>query len=179
MTDAQIYKYATTMTEDLFMMSVTGIADEYDSDNWDAVNASMRDLYRVCNKSMKEIRRYTGLTQGSFAELINSNKRTVEDWEYGKRNPTDTVKFLILQYLGMFKRDTKNYKAIYKIYGTLDSTEDFTEWKERNEKAGYLTVNTGKDNNKYAWYYDGSTEIAVNVDTLYTISEEQIADVLE
>lgn len=128
MTDAQIYRYATTLTEEQFLLSVTGIAEEYNSDNWDSANAAMRDLYRVCNKSMKEIRNSTGLTQGAFAELINSNKRTVEDWEYGKRNPTDTVKFLILEFLGLFKR----------------SIPEMTESKEYAVKTFSVEINRNK-----------------------------------
>ena len=37
--------------------------------------------------TIKEIRLFTGLSQANFSEKYNIPKRTLQDWEYGKRIP--------------------------------------------------------------------------------------------
>lgn len=104
MTDAQIYRYATELeSKEKFLLAVGGIAEEYEKD-WDAAGKHMEKLYEVCNMDIKEIRKEKGLTQAAFADYINASKRTIEDWEAGRRNPPGHVKFLILEYAGLFKR---------------------------------------------------------------------------
>ena len=44
---------------------------------------------------VKAIREKTGLSQGRFANLIGVSKRTLENWEQGRRHPTGPAKALL------------------------------------------------------------------------------------
>ena len=44
---------------------------------------------------VKEIREKVGLSQGQFARLIGVSKRTLENWEQGRRHPTGPAKALL------------------------------------------------------------------------------------
>ena len=44
---------------------------------------------------VKAIREKTGLSQARFAMLIGVSKRTVENWEQGRRHPTGPAKALL------------------------------------------------------------------------------------
>jgi putative transcriptional regulator len=44
---------------------------------------------------VKEIRERTGLTQARFAYLLGVSKRTLENWEQGRRQPTGPAKVLL------------------------------------------------------------------------------------
>lgn len=46
-------------------------------------------------QSIKEIRQATGLSQAKFCEALNIPKRTLEDWEQGKRACPEYVAELI------------------------------------------------------------------------------------
>lgn len=48
---------------------------------------------------IKELRLAAGLTQQAFSDLIHVPKRTIENWEYGKSQPTECLLFLIEYYL--------------------------------------------------------------------------------
>jgi putative transcriptional regulator len=44
---------------------------------------------------VKAIREKTGLSQSRFASLIGVSKRTLENWEQGRRHPTGPAKALL------------------------------------------------------------------------------------
>lgn len=44
---------------------------------------------------VKEIREQTGLSQVRFAAMIGVSKRTLENWEQGRRQPTGPAKALL------------------------------------------------------------------------------------
>jgi putative transcriptional regulator len=44
---------------------------------------------------VKTIRERTGLSQTQFATLIGVSKRTLENWEQGRRNPTGPARALL------------------------------------------------------------------------------------
>lgn len=44
---------------------------------------------------VKAIREQTGLSQARFAMLIGVSKRTLENWEQGRRHPTGPAKALL------------------------------------------------------------------------------------
>ena len=48
---------------------------------------------------IKALRAATGLTQKAFAELTGIPKRTIEQWESGRRNPPDYLIKLLAYYL--------------------------------------------------------------------------------
>lgn len=50
-------------------------------------------------KTTKEIRKIAGLTQKELSELTKIPKRTIENWESGKRVPPDWVLILLEYYV--------------------------------------------------------------------------------
>ena len=44
---------------------------------------------------VKAIRAKTGLTQGRFADVVGVSKRTLENWEQGRRHPTGPARALL------------------------------------------------------------------------------------
>jgi putative transcriptional regulator len=44
---------------------------------------------------VKDIREKTGLSQNRFATLIGVSKRTLENWEQGRRHPTGPARALL------------------------------------------------------------------------------------
>lgn len=64
----------------------------------------------VSAPDVQVIRQQTGLSQQSFAALIGVSKRTLENWEQGRRQPTGPAKAL----LRILARDPKNaLKALH------------------------------------------------------------------
>jgi putative transcriptional regulator len=55
--------------------------------------ASRRFVVR--EPEVKLIREQTGLSQADFARLIGVSKRTLENWEQGRRNPTGPARALL------------------------------------------------------------------------------------
>ena len=60
---------------------------------------------------VKQIREKTGLSQTDFARLIGVSKRTLENWEQGRRSPTGPARAL----LKIVKTDPKG--AIHALHG--------------------------------------------------------------
>ena len=52
-------------------------------------------MTRVSNNNIKEIRLMTGLSQAKFAEKYGIPKRSIENWESGKRNCPPYVESLL------------------------------------------------------------------------------------
>ena len=45
--------------------------------------------------TVKELRQITGLTQKAFAEKYHIPKRTLENWEGGQREASETILYLL------------------------------------------------------------------------------------
>lgn len=56
-------------------------------------DASRRFTFK--GPEVKEIREKTGLSQTHFARLIGVSKRTLENWEQGRRRPTGPARALL------------------------------------------------------------------------------------
>lgn len=52
-------------------------------------------IFEFQNPEVKQIREKTGLSQAHFALLIGVSKRTLENWEQGRRHPTGPAKALL------------------------------------------------------------------------------------
>lgn len=50
--------------------------------------------------TIKAARKAAGLTQQGMSDLLGIPKRTVQDWEGGKRTPPDWAERLIIEKLG-------------------------------------------------------------------------------
>lgn len=57
--------------------------------------------------TIKDIRKLTGLSQNGFADKYNIPKRTIQEWEQGRREPPDylvrLLEFKVKEDLGMEK----------------------------------------------------------------------------
>ncbi len=51
--------------------------------------------FQFVEPEVKAIREKTGLSQSRFAMLIGVSKRTLENWEQGRRHPTGPAKVLL------------------------------------------------------------------------------------
>ena len=52
-------------------------------------------VFEFPEPEVKDIREKTGLSQARFAMLIGVSKRTLENWEQGRRHPTGPAKALL------------------------------------------------------------------------------------
>jgi putative transcriptional regulator len=52
-------------------------------------------VFKYPDPKVKAIREKTGLSQAAFAVLIGVSKRTLENWEQGRRHPTGPAKVLL------------------------------------------------------------------------------------
>ena len=58
-------------------------------------NAEPSRMFEYPEPEVKNIREKTGLSQTRFALLIGVSKRTLENWEQGRRHPTGPAKALL------------------------------------------------------------------------------------
>lgn len=78
---------------------------------------------------IKEIRKYSGLTQDAFSKKYNIPKRTLEGWESGKRNPPEYVLILLERVV---QEDSEGEKNNMKKYEIMKNSAEFN-WKHRKE----------------------------------------------
>ncbi|WP_462368809.1 helix-turn-helix domain-containing protein [Roseburia hominis] len=78
---------------------------------------------------IKEIRKYSGLTQDAFSKKYNIPKRTLEGWESGKRNPPEYVLMLLERVV---QEDSEGEKNNMKKYEIMKNSAEFN-WKHRKE----------------------------------------------
>jgi|TARA_R110000868_G_scaffold310023_12_gene571282 putative transcriptional regulator len=52
-------------------------------------------LIEFAEPQVKAIRAKTGLTQNRFADVLGVSKRTLENWEQGRRHPTGPARALL------------------------------------------------------------------------------------
>lgn len=62
-------------------------------------------------EALKTARTDAGITQQGMAESMLIPKRTIEDWEGGKRTPPPYVQRFVLNELESIKRGAQNDKA--------------------------------------------------------------------
>ena len=78
--------------------------------------------------------------------------------------------------------DVNDYLEIFAEeieINALEKMRDLTDLYALENDGDYLTENTGRDGNTYLWYTDKNQNIAINVETLETLSQEQIEELLE
>ena len=68
-------------------------------------------VFKHPDPKVKVIREKTGLSQAHFALLIGVSKRTLENWEQGRRHPTGPAKAL----LRILDADPKH--AVHALHG--------------------------------------------------------------
>ncbi|MBT81075.1 MAG: transcriptional regulator [Alteromonadaceae bacterium] len=80
------------MNDDIFNELLESVrqADDIIKGNADASRVTV-----VSQPKVKEIRAKTGLSQNHFALVIGVSKRTLENWEQGRRHPTGPARALL------------------------------------------------------------------------------------
>lgn len=58
----------------------------------------------MAENEFRTARKRLGLTQQELSELLEIPKRTIEDWEGGRRNPPEWVKKLVLEKMESMKQ---------------------------------------------------------------------------
>ena len=62
--------------------------------------------------TIKEARLVAGLTQKGMSEMLGIPKRTIEEWEAGKRTPPTYVEKLVVEKLETIKKERDNMKKV-------------------------------------------------------------------
>lgn len=70
----------------------------------DARVAMLVEMWDVAHMSVREIRSRTGLTQAAFCTRFCMPKRTLENWEGGKRSCPDYVRLMLAELSGAYTR---------------------------------------------------------------------------
>lgn len=81
--------------------------DEYYEISQERIEA-VGAIWDMAHASMKDIRACTGLSQFGFAQRFCIPKRTVEDWEAGRRTCPPYVHLLLAQAVNMYKREEQD-----------------------------------------------------------------------
>ena len=77
--------------------------------------------------TIKEARLAAGLTQKAMSEMLGIPKRTIEEWEAGKRTPPTYVEKLVVEKLESIKKERDNMKKVL-------------EWLEDEDYDNRVTV---------------------------------------
>ena len=60
-----------------------------------ATERTLEKIYKLANSDIQTMRKYSGYNQKEFSEKYEIPKRTLQDWEQGKRNPPEYTKKLL------------------------------------------------------------------------------------
>ena len=58
----------------------------------------------MAENEFRSARKRLGMTQRKLSEILDIPKRTIEEWEGGRRNPPDWAKKLILEKMESMKQ---------------------------------------------------------------------------
>lgn len=85
------------MNEELFNELLTSVkqADDIIKEKSKPARVTEFADSQVKNIQVKAIRNKTGLSQSRFASLLGVSKRTLENWEQGRRHPTGAARALL------------------------------------------------------------------------------------
>ncbi|MFC3121522.1 NadS family protein [Agaribacter flavus] len=80
------------MNEDMFEQLIESVSQADDIINGTAKPSRVTEF---AEPQVKAIRAKTGLTQSRFADVLGVSKRTLENWEQGRRHPTGPARALL------------------------------------------------------------------------------------
>lgn len=85
--------------------SLSSVWGDAETDEVPAVRIAMLgELWDAAHMSVREIRSLTGLTQAAFCARFCIPKRTLENWEGGKRSCPDYVRLMLAELSGAYTR---------------------------------------------------------------------------
>lgn len=103
--------------------------------------------------TVKELRQLTGLSQKAFGEKYHIPKRTVENWESGQRNPSETIIYLLeravkedynMKYIVIDDCTTKRASVYEELFDSEQSAAQYAE-----SEWGRLTVHDKNDRDAF------------------------------
>lgn len=126
--------------------------------------------------NLKDLRAKYGLTQQELSDLLGIPKRTIGNWEDGKRNLKDYMFNLIeFKVEAVMNKKYELYKELMEHCNHYDlSHEDYRHL----EDIDYLTENVGRDGNTYYYYLDENYCAAINVVTGEIIDDDETIEEL-
>ncbi|MCC2604822.1 NadS family protein [Planctobacterium marinum] len=80
------------MNDDLFKQLIESVGQANDIIKG---NARPTRTTKFAEPQVRAIRAKTGLTQARFADVLGVSKRTLENWEQGRRHPTGPARALL------------------------------------------------------------------------------------
>jgi len=80
------------MNDDMFNELLASVEQ---ADNIIQGNAKPARVTKFEEPEVKAIRAKTGLSQSRFANVVGVSKRTLENWEQGRRHPTGPARVLL------------------------------------------------------------------------------------
>lgn len=101
-----LYGEALTSPSEETYVAEWATSSVFDSDpdapapDYDAIVRELSEIYRAAHITVKEIRAATGLSQARFAEAYCIPRRTLEDWETGKREPPPYIRLWLAWLTG-------------------------------------------------------------------------------
>ena len=91
--------------------------------------------------TVKELRAITGLSQRAFGEKYHIPTRTIEDWEGGRRKPSETILYLLERAVKEDYGMTYTYQGMEKIKALRKEIEII----ELSDKICEARAKEGKD----------------------------------
>lgn len=85
-------------TSSEFIDEEGNLRDDWDDDK---LVDYLREVYTASHISVKEIRERVGLTQAALSEATCIPKRSIENWETGKRDCPPYVRLMLAQIAGL------------------------------------------------------------------------------
>ena len=110
MTDKQFYTLfgAALRAEDREIFVSAWLLSEIWGDQEDEIPPGRADdlgqLWDVAHVTIRDIRAHTGLTQAAFSTRYCIPRRTIEEWEAGRRTCPNYLRLLLAQAAGMYSR---------------------------------------------------------------------------
>lgn len=111
MTDKQfnaLFSMALSSTDRDAFMSDSALpsiwGDQEDAETSPERIAAISGIWDVAHATIRDIRAHAGMTQAAFSTRFCIPRRTIEDWEAGRRSCPDYVRLLLAQAAGMYAR---------------------------------------------------------------------------
>lgn len=117
-------------------------------------------------KAVKEIRKYTGLSQANFAKKYGIPKRSIENWETGSRNCPDYVITLLDRVV---KEDFKKFLVEFAFSENFSSVD---QWDSMDGMEA-ITAENAEEAAKKAAYTDGLEDALFRV---YKLTENEFGE---
>lgn len=127
--------------------------------------AKLTPKYDRRKDGSKNIKGYVTNIRKSDAETLGWDSDTILSIK------VEDDKLVIEKEIG--NMNEKEMMVASKLYDYMGWEDDKLERILSDWKHDYLTINESKDNEMYLAYYDGTTTVAINIETLAIIQDDE------